>query len=94
MAIEKDHWSQFAKIYNNDLYFEDEYNSAQNAVLVVQENNDFYFYFDNVQLLISKEKKGGEISVKDVQGNYKIVKVEDSIWNEGDYSVCLLSSVK
>lgn len=94
MAIEKEHWSQYAKIYNNDLYFEDEYNTAQNAVLVVQENNDFYFYYDNVQLLISKEKKGGEISVKDVEGNYRIVKVEDSIWDEGDYSVCLLSSVK
>lgn len=94
MAIEKDHWSQYAKIYNNDLNIEDEYNIDQDAVMVVQENNDFYFYFDNVQLLISKEKKGGEISVKDVQGKYKIVKVGDSIWDEGNYSVCLLSSVK
>lgn len=91
LAIEEGHWSEYAKIYGNKLLLDNVYDAGNVANLVIQDDNSFYLYFDNIELLITKQIKSGSIVLKDVLEEYKIVNISDCIWNEGHYKIYLLN---
>lgn len=92
LAIEQGHWSQYAAIYNNELILDDNYNADSSANMVIQDDHSFYWYFNNVELLITKETKSGDTCLRDVLGRYKIACISDCIWNEEEYKVYSLIS--
>lgn len=92
LAIEQGHWSQYAAIFHNELIVDEKYHASNHATMVIQENNAFYLYFDHVELLITKETKSKEAVLKDIWGKYKIARISDCIWNEGEYKVYALIS--
>lgn len=92
MAIERGHWSQYAAIYHNELTLDEKYHAVNHANMVMQEDHAFYLYFDQVELLITKETQSKEAVLKDIQGKYKIARISDCIWNEGEYKVYALGS--
>ncbi len=93
MAVEQGHWTQYAAIYGNLLNMDDRYNPKNNANMVIQNDNSFYFYYDEVGLLLTKETKSGEIALQDVTGSYIIMNLSDCVWTEGKYSVYTLDAV-
>lgn len=92
LAIEEGHWSRYAAIYGNELTLDNKYDITNAANLVKQEDNSFYLYFDNIEILITQQTKSGNLALKDVVGQYKAVNVSDFIYSEGKYNFYLLKS--
>lgn len=87
MAVEVGHWSEYAAIYGNQLFLDENYNAENSANLVIQKDNSFYLYTDNMKLLITKEERKGSVAVKNVRNKYKVVKISECIWEENGYKV-------
>ena len=86
LAIEPGHWTEFASRYNMlSVYGEEDEDG--DAELEIQDNNDFFYYSDQKNMLITTRKQKGIVALNDVQGQLHVMKIGKCIWKNKQYRI-------
>lgn len=90
LAVEEDHWTQFANIYHSGMVVENKTEENPDLYIQMQKDNSFYVYNNTIKLLICENEQEGKICLEDEESNYIQMEIDSCIDREQKYNVYLL----
>ncbi len=91
LAIEDGHWTTYASIYGNYLNIINDKSEDADLYIEMQNNNEFYVYNENYDILITKQYDEGVVFVRNIQGDDIQFKSGELIDNEKEYKIYYLN---
>ena len=90
LAVEEDHWTQFANIYHSGMVVENKTEENPDLYIQMQKDNSFYVYNNTIKLLICENEQEGKICLEDEESNYIQMEIDSCIDREQKYNIYLL----